>query len=85
MYILYFDGSAFLKNSAKIRNWDRWSDAVDVRFPDIDFVIWVRLQNMLPTRVHEEEILVGTIIWGHIENWKTVYQGIYWQVQMTHI
>ena len=54
--ILHFDGGALLKNSGKIRNWGRWSDTVDVRLPDIDFVEWLRLQNMLSIRVEEEEI-----------------------------
>ena len=52
------------KNSGKIRNWGRWSDAVDVTLPDIDFVVWLRLQNMLSIWVDEEAILVGKTTWG---------------------
>ena len=62
---MYFDGGALLKNSGKIRSWGRWSDTVDVRLPDTDFVVWIRLQNTLSlTKVDEEEILVDKIIWG---------------------
>ena len=61
---IYFDGSALLKNSCRIRNWGRWSDTIDVRLPDVDFVVWVRIQNMLFIRVDVEEILVDKIIWG---------------------
>ena len=62
--MLYFDGGALLKSPGKIRNWGRWSDTIDVRLPDTDFVVWVRLQNMLSIRVDEEEILVDKIVWG---------------------
>ena len=62
--MLYFEGGALLKNSDKIRNWGRSSDTIDVRLLDIDFVAWVRLQNMLPTKVDEEENLIDKIIWG---------------------
>ena len=61
---LYFDGGALLKSPGKIRNWGRWSDTVDVRLQEIDFVVWVRLQNLLSIRVDKEEILVGKFIWG---------------------
>ena len=44
--MLYFDGGAILKSPGKIRNWGRWSDTIDVRLPDTDFVVWVRLQNI---------------------------------------
>ena len=86
MWILYFDDDALLKNSIKIRNWVRWSDTLDVRLPDIDFVVWVRLQNIFSIRV-DKDILVGKIMWGDevIENSKIVYQGNYRQVHMIHI
>ena len=71
-----------LKNSGKIKKWAGRSDTVDVRLPDIVFVVWIRLLNMLSIKVDEEEILVGKIMWGD-KNWKIVYQGYYWQVQMT--
>ena len=45
--VFIFDCYALLKNSDKIRNWGRWSDTVDVRSPDTDSGVWVRLQNML--------------------------------------
>ena len=65
---LCFDGGALLKHSGKIRNWGRWPVTVYVRLPNIDFVVGVRLQNMLQNvlsiRVGEKEILVGKIIWG---------------------
>ena len=43
---MHFNGGALPKNSGKIRNLGKWSDTVDVRMPDIDFVVWVRLQNI---------------------------------------
>ena len=52
-----------LKNSSRIINWGGWSDTIDARLSDIDFVVWVRLKNMLSIRVDEEEILVGKVIW----------------------
>ena len=52
-----------LNNSGKIWNWGMWSDTVDLRLPDIDFVVRVRLQNIL-FRVEAEEILVDKIILG---------------------
>ena len=86
VWILYFDDDALLKNSIKIRNWVRWSDTLDVRLPDIDFVVWVRLQNIFSIRV-DKDILVGKIMWGDevIENSKIVYQENYRQVHMIHI
>lgn len=62
--MLHSDGGALLKNSGKIRNWVRWSDTADIRLRDIDFFVWVRLQNMGSMKVDDEEILVGKIIWG---------------------
>lgn len=45
---------------------------MDVMLPDIDFVLWARLQNMLSTKVDVEEILVGKIIWGDKELNKSI-------------
>ena len=56
--MLYFDSYTLPKN------WGRWSDTVGVRLPDIDFNVWVRLQNMLSVKRDKEEILVGKIIYG---------------------
>ena len=60
---MYFDGGALLKNSGKIRNWGWWLNTVDVRLPDIDFVVSVRLQNMLSIRVDEEESSFNYLRW----------------------
>ena len=79
-----FDGDALLKNSGNIRNWVRWSDTVDVGLPDIDFVVWVRLQNMLSIWVDKEEILESKIIWCD-RKLEDSDQGNYWPVQMIHI
>ena len=84
VWILYFNGGAWLKNSGKIRNWGRLSDTVDIGLLDVDFVELVTLQHMLSNRVDKEEILKEKLL-EVMENWETVYQGNLWQVQMTHI
>ena len=64
MYILYFDGGTLLNNSDKIRNWGKWSDMLDVRLANIDFVVQVRLQSILSVKVEGKEILMVKIIGG---------------------
>ena len=59
-----FYGGALQKNSGKIGNWVRGSNTVDVGLGDIDFVVYITLQNMLSIRVDEKEILGGKIIWS---------------------
>ena len=59
-----FHGGALQKNSGKIGNWVRGSNTVDVGLGDIDFVVYITLQNMLSIRVDEKEILGGKIIWS---------------------
>lgn len=61
---MHFDGGALLKNSDKVKHWDSLSKTVNFRLPDIAFVVWIRLQNILSIKVGKEEILVDKITWG---------------------
>ena len=61
---MYFHGGALPKTSGKITNWGRRSNSVDVRLPDIDFLVCVILQNMLSIRVDHKEIPVDKIVLG---------------------
>ena len=60
----------------------RWSEAVDVRLPDIMFEVKVTLQKTLSIKV-ELKSLVDCNMRGD-KNWMTVCQQNYWQVEMFH-
>ena len=65
MYVDIFWSGCIAKNFfGKIRNLGKWSVTENVRWPDIDFLVWVRLQFVLPIKINKKQILAGRIVHG---------------------